>query len=802
MMCDRSPIQLCIAALLSGALWAQLGFGQQAGTGSQPVQADALGAADLKVGVAKAVITPPVTEADRPVWLAGFDPGRRAMGVHDDLYARALFLESGKQRVAIVALDFVGYDYMEVRACRALLKTRHPELADVHLLIASTHNHQGPDTMGIWGPLPMVSGVDRAYLDQVRHRIADVVAAAARGATLARVRFAEAPTRGLIGDSRPPKVINETIHAMHAERMDNGQPIGSLLLWHSHPEDLGSKNTLITADFPKYAIDEMESALGGTTVYLSGTVGGLLSPSHVRLTDEESGAEIPQRTFAHAEAIGRRAARVAIAAIRQAKPVCVEQLDLKVKELDLPLGNPAYRVGLALRSLTPRPLYTEGKPDPRTELLAERVQRDPMLRAWMDQAKERLGVAVSLLQRLALPIGEDIRTELNVITLGPAQFITIPGELYPELAIEGIPNPPDRAVDFPDAPPEPALVNLMHGQYKFIIGLANDELGYILPKSEWDVQAPYAYGSTKPPYGEVFSLGPDTALRIAEAYRELLAGQEKTEGFVSLFNGKDLTGWKASENPDSFVVRDGMIVARGRPRSHLYYVGPVNNAHFKNFEFKVDVRTEPESNGGIYFHTRFLENNWPQAGCEVQVNTCQTEKRKTGSLYAIQDVTDALVKDNEWFNLHIIVRDKRVVVKVNGKTVVDWTQPADFRPPKNPTWSDRRLSAGTFALQAHDPKSVVYYKNIRVKPLDSPAAGESWVNPPQKPIPGVEHRTFHSVSMQRAVRFNIYLPLGYADSDKRFPVVYYLHGMTDCQGTHPQLFAVFHKVIRAGECRL
>ncbi len=291
MMFHLSLSRLCVAALLAGAIWTQLCFGQQAGTGSQPVPAGAAGAVGLEVGVAKAAITPRVNEAERPVWLAGFGIGRRATGIHDDLYARVFFLKSGKQQVAIVALDFVGYDYMEVLACRELLKRRWPQLADVHLLVASTHNHQGPDTLGLWGPLPMISGVDRAYLDQAREKIVDAVAAAAAGAALARVRFAEAQTQGLIGDSRPPKVLHETIHAVYAQRADNGQPIGSLLLWHNHPEALGSKNTLITADFPKYAIEEMETALGGTTVYLSGTLGGLLSPTHVRLTDERTGAE-------------------------------------------------------------------------------------------------------------------------------------------------------------------------------------------------------------------------------------------------------------------------------------------------------------------------------------------------------------------------------------------------------------------------------------------------------------------------------------------------------------------------------
>lgn len=199
-----------------------------------------------------------------------------------------------------------------------------------------------------------------------------------------------------------------------------------------------------------------------------------------------------------------------------------------------------------------------------------------------------------------------------------------------------------------------------------------------------------------------------------------LTDAEKKAGWKLLFDGKTLNGWKASENPASFVIRDGMIVAHGQPRSHLYYTGSVNNANFKNFEFQADAKAEAGSNGGIYFHTRFLENNWPQKGCEVQINNAKKEPRKTGSLYAIQDVAESSVKDNEWFNLHIIVRGKQVIVKINGKTLVDWTQPADFQSPKNPTWSDRRLASGTFALQAHDPKSVVYYKNIRVKPLHEP----------------------------------------------------------------------------------
>jgi hypothetical protein len=184
-------------------------------------------------------------------------------------------------------------------------------------------------------------------------------------------------------------------------------------------------------------------------------------------------------------------------------------------------------------------------------------------------------------------------------------------------------------------------------------------------------------------------------------------------GWKSLFDGKTLDGWKASENKSTFNIRDGMIVAAG-PRSHLFYVGPILNANFKNFELKADVKTEPGSNSGIYFHTEYQETGWPNKGYEVQVNNSHTDWRRTGSLYAVKDVNESPAKDKEWFTEHIIVRDKRIIIKVNGKTTVDWTQPDDFSLDGQP---GRKLSSGTFALQGHDPKSVVYFKNIIVKPL-------------------------------------------------------------------------------------
>jgi hypothetical protein len=194
----------------------------------------------------------------------------------------------------------------------------------------------------------------------------------------------------------------------------------------------------------------------------------------------------------------------------------------------------------------------------------------------------------------------------------------------------------------------------------------------------------------------------------------IATGQSRTErGFKGLFDGKTFNGWKmANENQKSWTIKDGAIVANGE-RCHLYYVG--DSTPFVNFELKVDVMTEPNSNGGIYFHTQYQETDWPKAGYEVQVNnTYNKDPRKTGSLYAVQDVKEQLVKDNEWYTYHIIVKGKHITIKVNDKVVVDWDEPADLKPGTAPA---RVLSKGTFALQAHDPNSTVRYKNIRVKRL-------------------------------------------------------------------------------------
>lgn len=184
-----------------------------------------------------------------------------------------------------------------------------------------------------------------------------------------------------------------------------------------------------------------------------------------------------------------------------------------------------------------------------------------------------------------------------------------------------------------------------------------------------------------------------------------------TAEWTSLFDGKSLEGWKVNENKESVRIEDGAIVVNG-PRAHAFYDGDVSNHNFKNFEFQAQVMTFPGSNSGIYFHTKYQDEGWPEKGYEVQVNNSQSDWRRTGSLYAIADIKETYVKDNEWYTEYIKVEGKRVIIKINGITVVDYTEPDE---PLRDEGSQRLISSGTFALQAHDPDSKVMFKDIKVR---------------------------------------------------------------------------------------
>lgn len=211
----------------------------------------------------------------------------------------------------------------------------------------------------------------------------------------------------------------------------------------------------------------------------------------------------------------------------------------------------------------------------------------------------------------------------------------------------------------------------------------------------------------------MFSIRP-AALRAEDKAAEAKPADEA--GFVSLWNGKDLSEWKIGKNADSWSVKDGELVVHGKGPAHLFYDGPVQNHDFKNFHLKAEVLTFPHANSGIYFHTKFQEAGWPAQGFEAQVNQTHQDPKKTGGLYAVKDVMNVPpAEDGKWFLYEIIVEGKHVVLKIDGKVTTDWTEPTPPAPPKG--MDGRVIGHGTVALQGHDPGSEVHYKNIRIKAL-------------------------------------------------------------------------------------
>ena len=216
------------------------------------------------------------------------------------------------------------------------------------------------------------------------------------------------------------------------------------------------------------------------------------------------------------------------------------------------------------------------------------------------------------------------------------------------------------------------------------------------------------------------------------AFPTLLAGfalafsahASAADGWRELFNGKDLAGWKANLLPDSWTVVDGTIRAHAtKESSHLFFVGDgkADFVRFKNFELEVVARGEPEANSGVFIHTDLAANGAAQHlsnGYEIQLNSTEKEKRKTGSLYAVVDLDKSPVDETKWFTTRITVKDRRIVIQVNGQTTVDYTEPENVvRPPER---EGRKLNplGGAIALQGHDPKSTFYFKSVRIRSLD------------------------------------------------------------------------------------
>ena len=421
-----------------------------------------------------------------PVWIAGFGENRAANGVHDDLWARAMVIDDGKTRLAIVVLDAIGFMNNDVIDVRERVSK---ESGITYAIICSTHTHEGPDLLGLWGPNPITSGINPAHMEYVKNQAAKAIDLAAKNIRPVRLSISQDLTgaANLVIDTRKPEVFDSGLRMLQFLDKQNGKTLGTLISWGDHPETLWSENLLLSSDFPHFVREGIEKGVfkkdslmrpgvGGVAVYASACVGGLMT-THPRLTikDPFTGEEFKAPTFEKAAVQGKQLANLALTAMAKPEEVIDSAaISLIAKTVPLPLNNPMFKLAAMLGVMK---RGTTG---------------------WMK-----------------------MKSELSVIKIGPISMVTIPGELYPEILNGGIESPEGQ--DFKIAPVEvPAIRDLMPGKYKFMFGLANDEIGYIVPKSQWDEKPPFTYGRDSGPYGEVNSLGPETAPTIHRNIKAML----------------------------------------------------------------------------------------------------------------------------------------------------------------------------------------------------------------------------------------------------------------------------------------
>lgn len=419
------------------------------------------------------------------VWIAGFQNRRPAQGVHDELWARTMVIDDGQTRLATVALDCIGLGADDVIRIRQAVQESS---AVDYVIVSSSHTHEGPDVIGLWGGSRFQSGVDREYLAYLVSQAARSVDAAVAALRPAKLRFAEDPEGAafLVEDSRPPIVLDPAIRLMQAIDAEADTTLGTLVQWSNHPETLWSDNLQITSDFVHYLREGIEkgvvegdslyaNGLGGTTVFLNGAIGGLMTTSpSMGIPSLDGDTSYLAPTFAKAKAQGDHLALLSLRALEAYDEISRGSIALRAKSLRLPMTNPLYRLG-AFTGILNRGFS-----------------------GWLQ-----------------------IRSEVCYWELGPASFLHQPGEIYPEIINGGVEAP--EGADFGVAPVEtPPLRELMGQKYRFTVGLSNDMIGYIIPRSEWDQKPPFIYDYEEAPYGEINSVGPQTAPILYEALKEVI----------------------------------------------------------------------------------------------------------------------------------------------------------------------------------------------------------------------------------------------------------------------------------------
>lgn len=392
----------------------------------------------MKIGYAQTIITPSL---DKPVYLAGFGQNRRAATIHDDLYSRALAIQTESVTLVLVALDIIGFFRPDVQDVIARVNC-----PDVQIVLASTHTHHGPDTMGLWGPNDKTRGVEETYMTVIKQKIVEGIHASLSTLKPATVKWTSVHVPGLVKNARNPEIMDDELTLLQFTTAD-GRPLVTMFNYPCHPEVLWEQNPHLTSDYVHYLREETEKQTGAPCIFFSGALGGMMTP------------DVKDHSFEEAEFMGRKLAGEGVASLSKVKSQ-TSNVGVAKKEIKAKLTNILYKLAFGRKLL----------PD----------------------VRDQKGY---------------ITTEVNLIKIGGLWLATVPGELLPKLGLQ-----------------LKAWMKEAGAQVTGVIGLANDELGYILPVEDFK----YPWNPFQPGkhYEETNSIGKDITPKVMGALHDVIASEQ------------------------------------------------------------------------------------------------------------------------------------------------------------------------------------------------------------------------------------------------------------------------------------
>ncbi|MCS6949766.1 MAG: neutral/alkaline non-lysosomal ceramidase N-terminal domain-containing protein [bacterium] len=358
----------------------------------------------LQAGAARVKITP-----EKLPYLAGYSANRRAEAVHDDVYASAVVIQSGEKKIAIVSCDLIGL----LRPAVQDIRSRVASVPADNIVIACTHTHSGPDSIGLWGqPEQGVSGVDREWYSQMKAKVAEAIEEASKNLQPAVLRMASLDgVTGVSRNTRVEGILDTTLAVLQLRSAGDDKTIATIVNYAVHPEVMNNRQ--LTSDVVHFLRQHLESTEGGVTIFLNGALGGM-----VTYTGEDN-------SWQNCERIGRALADATRTALRNAQTLREAPISVQRAELTIPVDNEQFKQAA------------------RAGLFSE-----PVLQT------------------------NEVTTEVMHVTIGPAEMVTFPGEALPNLGFQ--------------------VKRHMKGNPKLVVGVANDELGYLLSEADYGL-AIYRY---------------------------------------------------------------------------------------------------------------------------------------------------------------------------------------------------------------------------------------------------------------------------------------------------------------------